>query len=111
MAGWQPSGYYTAYYATAGFLLGSVGAMASLLFNIIGAPIAGKSPLELIRIYLTFPLGEQALLLAEPGRAGQTVSDGMILAFGCCLFLFTGMLLGIPFQLVLAKLALHLHVR
>ena len=56
-AGWQPSGYYTAYYATAGFLLGSFGAMASLLFNVIGAPIAGKSPLELIRIYLTFPLG------------------------------------------------------
>ena len=41
--GWQASGYYTAYYATAGFLLGSFGAMASLLFNVIGAPIAGKS--------------------------------------------------------------------
>ena len=55
--GWQPSSYYTAYYATAGFMLGSFGAMASLLFNVIGAPIAGKSPLELVRIYLTFPLG------------------------------------------------------
>ena len=35
--GWQPSSYYTAYYATAGFMLGSFGAMASLLFNVIGA--------------------------------------------------------------------------
>ena len=100
---WQPTGYYSAYYATGGFVLGGLAAAAALLVNVIGAPIAGKQPLELIRVYLTFPLGEQALLLAEPGRAGQTVSDGMILSFGCCLFLFTGMLLGIPLQLVLAK--------
>ena len=57
--GWHASGYYTAYYATAGFMLGIFGAMASLLFNVICAPIAGKTPLELIRVYLTFPLGEQ----------------------------------------------------
>ena len=73
-AGWQPSGYYTAYYATAGFLLGSFGAMASLLFNVIGAPIAGKSPLELIRIYLTFPLGEQALRADRHGAGASTPS-------------------------------------
>ena len=44
--------------------------MASLLFNVIGAPIAGKTPLELIRVYLTFPLGEKALELElrQPGR-------------------------------------------
>jgi hypothetical protein len=100
---WQPTGYYSAYHATGGFVLGGLAAAAALLVNVIGAPVAGKQPLELIRVYLTFPLGEQALLLAEPGRAGQTVSDGMILSFGCCLFLFTGMLLGIPLQLVLAK--------
>ncbi len=29
--GWRASGYYTAYYATAGFVLGIFGAMASLL--------------------------------------------------------------------------------
>ncbi|MBI3860541.1 MAG: hypothetical protein HY290_01450 [Planctomycetia bacterium] len=72
--------------------------------NVIGAPIAGKQSLELIRVDLTFPLGEQALALAGPGQSAQTVSDGMILAFGCCLFLFTGMLLGIPMQLAFAKL-------
>ena len=58
--------YYSAYYATAGFMLGSIGAIASLLFNLVGAPIAGKSPLELIRVYLTFPLGEQG----PPARRG-----------------------------------------
>ena len=57
--GWRATGYYGAYYATAGFLLGSLGAIVSLLVNMIGAPLAGKSPLELIRVYLTFPLGER----------------------------------------------------
>ena len=66
--GWQASGYYTAYYATAGFLLGIFGAMASLLFNVIGAPIAGKTPLELIRVYLTFPLGETSSRIDQHGQ-------------------------------------------
>jgi hypothetical protein len=100
---WQPTGYYSAYHATGGFVLGGLAAGVALLVNVIGAPIAGKQSLEMIRVYLTFPLGEQALSLADPSRRGESVSDGMILAFGCCLFLFTGMLLGIPLQLVLAK--------
>jgi len=104
-AGWRPSGYYTAYYATAGFLLGIFGAMASLLFNVIGAPIAGKTPLQLIRIYLTFPLGEKALQLSDAGQTGYAVSDGVILAIGCCLYLATGMLLGIPVYLALTRFA------
>ena len=103
--GWQASGYYTAYYATGGFMLGMFGAMASLLFNVIGAPIAGKSPLELIRIYLTFPMGETALQLTNPGQSGYAVGDGVILAFGCCLYLATGMLLGIPVYLALTRFA------
>jgi hypothetical protein len=101
---WQPVGFYPAYQATAGFLLGIVGAGAALLTNVICAPIAGKHPLELIRVYLTFPLGERALALADPVGGGQTVSDGMVLAFGCCLYLGTGMLLGVPFQLLLSWL-------
>lgn len=101
---WQPAGYYSAYHATGGFVLGGLAAAVALLINVIGAPVAGKQSLELIRVYLTFPLGEQALVLAGPGRTEQAVSDGMILAFGCCLFLFTGMLLGIPLQMAVAKL-------
>ena len=103
--GWRPSGYYTAYYATAGFVLGIFGAMASLLFNVIGAPIAGKTPLELIRVYLTFPLGEKALELSSAGQGGYAVGDGVILAIGCCLYLGTGMLLGIPVYLALTRFA------
>ena len=35
----QPKGYYAAYYATTGFMLGSIGAMSSLVFNIIGSAL------------------------------------------------------------------------
>ena len=102
--GWRATGYYSAYYATAGFLLGSLGAIVSLLFNVVGAPLAGKSPLELIRVYLTFPLGEKALQLTQ-GQNAYAVNDRVIVAFGCCLYLATGMLLGIPVYMALARFA------
>jgi hypothetical protein len=101
---WPPQGFYTEYYATTGFLLGIFGAMASLMVNVIGAPIAGKSPLELIRVYLTFPLGERALQLASQQTDVYVIGDGVILAIGCCLYLATGMLLGVPFFVVLSRL-------
>ena len=91
---WQASSFYTAYYATTGFLLGTLGAVTSLVFNIVGSTLVGHHPLKLIQVYLTFPLGERALQL----------SDGLTLAIGCCLYLGTGMLLGIPFHLSLAWL-------
>jgi hypothetical protein len=104
--GRQVSRDYPMYYATGGFLLGLFGAMASLLFNVIGSLAAGKNPLELIRIYLTFPLGEKALRLVEGGGPGTyAVGDGVIIALGCCLYLATGMLLGIPLSLILARFA------
>ena len=102
--GWRATGYYSAYYATAGFLLGSLGAIVSLLFNVVCASLAGKSPLELIRVYLTFPLGEKALQLTQ-GQNTYAVNDRVILAFGCCLYLATGMLLGIPIYMALARFA------
>lgn len=92
---WQPPKFYTAYYATTGFLLGIFGAATSLLFNVVGAVLVGKHPLELIRVYLTFPLGEKA----------RTIESGMTLAIGCCLYLATGMLLGMLFQLTIARFA------
>lgn len=92
---WRARDYYTAYYATTGFLLGMFAAAASLLFNIVGALLFGKYPLELIRVYLTFPLGEQAL----------KIDSGIALAIGCCLYLATGMLLGVPYQLALTRFA------
>jgi hypothetical protein len=92
---WQASGFYWTYYATTGFILGGVGAIASLLFNVIGSTIAHKSPLEIIKVYLTFPLGERAL--------SDDFNTGIALAIGCCLYVGTGMVLGIPFQLLLAR--------
>jgi len=102
--GWKLEGYYGTYYALTGSLLGLIAAMASLLFNVIGSVIAGKdSALELIRVYLTFPLGEKALSLSQGGQTIGAISDGLILAVGCCLYLFTGMLLGVPIYMALAR--------
>ena len=90
---WPPREFYTAYFVLAGFTLGGIAAMTSLLFNIIGSLIAGKHPLHLIQIYLTFPLGEPALKM----------ESGLALAVGCCLYLLTGMVFGVPFHLVLSR--------
>lgn len=93
-------GYYLTYYATTGFFLGMLAAGTSLLFNIVGALVAGLHPLQLIRVYLTFGLGERALSLQLHDGDG-----GLTLIVGCCLYLATGMLLGVPFQLVLSRWA------
>jgi hypothetical protein len=90
---WPPRHFYTTYYVLGGFVLGMFGAATSLLFNIVGSLIVHQHPLRLIRVYLTFPLG----------AAGLEVDDGLTLAIGCCLYLFTGMALGIPFHLVLSR--------
>jgi len=90
-----PPGFYLPYHVLAGFSLGIFGAATSLLFNVIGSLITGRHPLELIRVYLTFPMGADAL--KEGG-------SGLMLAIGCCLYLATGMLLGVPFHLALRRL-------
>lgn len=92
-AEWPPRRFYTAYEVLAGFVLGAAGAGASLLFNLIGSLLVHQHPLRLIQVYLTFPLGESALQM----------DSGLALAIGCCLYLLTGMTLGIPFQLVLSR--------
>lgn len=101
---WEPSSFYWAYHVTSGFLLGAIGAGVALLMNVVLAPIAGKHPLELIRVYLTFPLGAEALSLADGAGGVPAVRDGMVLAFGCCLYLGTGMLIGMPFHVGLTRL-------
>ncbi|MHC5109984.1 MAG: hypothetical protein ACYTHJ_08910 [Planctomycetota bacterium] len=90
---WPPTGYYTTYHLLAGMVLGLIAASASLVFNIVGAAMFDKHPLEIIRVYLTFPLGEAAL----------TLDSGFALAAGCCLYLATGVIGGIPFHLILTR--------
>ncbi|MFO0903085.1 MAG: hypothetical protein U0939_08810 [Pirellulales bacterium] len=98
-ADWRTSGYYLSYYATAGFFLGMAGALTSLLFNVFGSLFVGQHPLYLIQVYLTFGMGEKAL-------AANVASDGgLALAIGCCLYVGTGMLLGVLFHVVLTRYA------
>lgn len=105
-AAWAPpTGHYAYYEAASGFMLGIFGAIVSLVVNVIGSVVAGLDPLQLIRIYLTFPLGEQALKLSEAGGETQTVPDGLILALGCCLYLGTGMLLGVPVFFAVSRIS------
>lgn len=93
---WTPKEYYTAYSVLGGMVLGLIGAAASLLFNVVGAALVEGDPLRLIRIYLTFPLGPKALEL--PAEYA-----GFFLATGCCLYLGTGMIGGVPFHLILDR--------
>lgn len=93
-------GYYLTYYATTGFFLGMLAAVASLVFNIVGSLAVGQHPLQLIRVYLTFGMGGRALDLHLHGGEG-----GLMLIIGCCLYIATGMLLGTLFQVVLSRFA------
>jgi hypothetical protein len=91
MRDWRPAGFYGIYGALAGAVLGLIGAASSLLFNVIGSLAIGQHPLHLIQVYLTFPMGADAL----------TMESGLAVAIGCCLYLFTGMVLGVPFAILL----------
>jgi len=90
---WPPTQYYTAYHVLAGCVLGMIAAAASLLFNVVGSVLIGQHPLQLIRVFLTFPMAEKAL----------HVEGALTLAIGCCLYLATGMVLGVPIHLVLTR--------
>ncbi len=100
---WRLSaGFYPAYAATTGFLLGGVAAVVALTVNIVGAMLVGRHPFELIRVYLTFPLGEHALVLTSAPAGPTAIDDRMILLMGICLYIGTGMLIGSLFQLILS---------
>jgi mono/diheme cytochrome c family protein len=91
-APWPPRGYYLLWHVVIGMMLGTLGAGVSLLANVVGAPLFGKPPLELIRVYLTFPMGERAL----------SAETGLVLTVGCGLYLLTGALYGIAFHLLMS---------
>ncbi len=90
-ATWPPQGYYLLWHVLIGMMLGFIGAGVSLLFNVAGAPLAGENPLQLVRVYLTFPMGETAL----------TDPSGKVLTMGCILYLLTGGVYGIAFHIAM----------
>ena len=90
-ASWPPGDFYLLWHVVVGMTLGGLGATVSLVANALAAPIFGKRALELIRVYLTFPMGERALQL----------EDAAVLTIGCILYLATGALYGILIHLVL----------
>jgi hypothetical protein len=96
----SPPNWYGTYQAVGGALLGMLAALTSLLFNVAGSLIVGQHPLQLIRVYLTFPLGSRALALGE--HANQ-LRDDVVLALGCFLYLATGIVLGVAFHLLLSR--------
>ena len=83
----------TIYDLLVGMMLGSIGAGAALIFNVVGCVLMRLHPLQLIRVYLTFPLGEDAL----------HIDDGPAVAIGCGLYLATGALFGMLFHAVLRR--------
>jgi hypothetical protein len=104
---WDHGKFYGTYYGTVGFVFGGIAAMVSLLANVVGAPIAGKNSLEIIRVYLTFPLGEKSLGLTTAEGGQYVIGDGTILALGCCLYIGTGMCMGVLFHWVICRFALQ----
>ena len=89
---WPPNRYYFLWHIVIGMLLGGAAALFSLGANVIGAPLFGQRPLQLIRVYLTFPMGARAL----------EAEEGLVVFVGCTLYLLTGALYGIAFHLVMS---------
>lgn len=97
---WRPHGFYTMYHLMAGITLGGIAAAVSLLWNVLGATLLlpNEHPLYIIKLYLTFGMGEDALKLDEgPNR-------GLLLFAGSFLYLATGALFGIVLQFILQGL-------
>jgi hypothetical protein len=80
------------YHALAGLLVGFVSAASSLLFNVVGSLLVREHPLQIIRVYLTFPFGTRAM----------DFETGPVVAAGILLYLLTGACLGILFHAMLA---------
>ena len=89
---WPPRGYYLLWHVVIGIVLGGIGATVSLLANAVGAPLFGEKSLQLIRVYLTFPMGPQAL----------EAETGLVVFVGVCLYLGTGAVFGIGFHLLMS---------
>ncbi len=90
---WPPKSFYWGYHVLTGLLLGSFGAFISLALNMIGSAILGLDTLHLIRIYLTFPMGDAAF----------QADSSLTLLFGVTLYIATGAVYGIIFEAIMWK--------
>jgi hypothetical protein len=59
--GWPPPGFYTTYYVVAGITLGTMGAIVSFIFNVVGSLIVAQDPMLILRVFGTFFIGRDAL--------------------------------------------------
>ena len=69
---WPPQGFYWTWHLMVGITLGGLGALVSLALNVVGAPLFGEPALQLVRVYLTFPMGEAALVAEARAPGWQT---------------------------------------
>lgn len=90
---WPPKTFYWGYHIVTGHILGGFGAITSLLINVLGATLLGPHPLQLIKVYLTFPWGD----------AGLRMDNGLTLMMGTGLYVVTGAAYGIVFEVIMAK--------
>jgi len=90
---WPPKDFYMIWHLVFGITLGGLGALVSLAFNAIGAPLFGHPAMQLIRVYLTFPMGEQALVAEQ----------GLVLSVGAGLYLAAGAIFGVIFHFILRR--------
>jgi len=60
-ASWPPPGFYATYYLVAGLMLGTMGAINSFLFNLVGSFIVNQDPMLILRVLGTFFIGKSAL--------------------------------------------------
>jgi hypothetical protein len=100
MRPWPEEGFNRSACVKSGALIGAIAGCVSLAANVIASvawpTVSGQPqhPLKLIQVFLTFPLGENALQL----------NGGWLVAAGCLLFLATGAIYGVLFQLAISYL-------
>lgn len=59
---WPPPGFYATFYIVAGLMLGTLGAINSFLFNLIGSFAVNQDPMLILRVLGTFFIGARALV-------------------------------------------------
>jgi hypothetical protein len=60
-APWPPPGFYATFYLVAGLMLGTMGALNSFLFNVVGSFVVNQDPMRILRVLGTFFIGKEAL--------------------------------------------------